>query len=128
MKNSILILFIFISSVVFGQQQKCQRFKNGKFKIVDNELGDTFIERQNTKQIEYSKLSKVKLEFEVKWIDKCTYTLKLIKILENPYGFDFPTEMILTVEIIETKDKSYIQKSTSNLYDMIYQSEVFKIK
>jgi len=35
--------------------------------------------------------------------------------------------MILTVEIIETKSRSYVQKTTSNLFDMEYISEVVEI-
>jgi len=70
----------------------------------------------------------LKLEFKVKWLDDCTYTLELKKILENPNKMELPKGMILTIEIIEVKDKSYIQKSTSNLYDMVLESELLKIE
>ena len=41
---------------------------------------------------------------------------------------ELPKDMVLTVEIIETKENSYIQKTSSNLYKMVLKSEVFKIE
>jgi hypothetical protein len=128
MKNLILLVFICISSVIFGQENECKKFKNGKFKIVDTEVGNSIIERKGSKQIEYGEGSKMKLKFKVKWLDDCTYTLELKKVLENPNKIKLPEGMILTVEIIETKEKSYIQKSSSNLYDMVLESELIKIE
>jgi hypothetical protein len=128
MKNLILLVLISISTVVFGQENECEKFKNGKFKIVDTEVGNSIIERKGSKQIEYGEGSKMKLKFKVKWLDDCTYTLELKKVLENPNKIKLPEGMILTVEIIETKEKSYIQKSSSNLYDMVLESELIKIE
>ena len=128
MKNLILLVLICISTVVFGQENECEKFKNGKFKIVDAEVGNSIIERNGSKQIEYGEGSKMKLQFKVKWLDECTYTLELKKVLENPNKIKLPEGMILTVEIIETKEKSYIQKSSSNLYDMVFECELIKIE
>lgn len=128
MKNLIVFVLICFSTVTFGQTNECKKFKNGKFKIVDGEVGNSFISRKGSKQIEYGEASKLKLEFKVKWLNDCTYTLELKKVLENPNKIDLPEGMVLTVEIIETKEKSYIQKSTSNLYDMVLESELLKIE
>ncbi len=96
--------------------------------IIDTETGNSIIERKGSKQIEYGEGSGLKLKFKVKWIDDCTYTLELKKVLENQKKIELPEGMILTVEIIETKEKSYIQKSSSNLYDMVLKSELIKIE
>jgi len=128
MKNLIAGILICISFVAFGQETECDKFKNGKFEIIDTTLGNSIIERKGSKQIEYGKRSKLKLEFKVKWLNDCSYTLELKKILENPNNIEFPEGMILTIEIIETKENSYIQKSTSNLFDMVLKSELFKIE
>lgn len=127
MKNIILLGLILISSAVFGQENDCKKFKNGKFKIVDNAAGNSIIERKGSRQIEYGEGSKLKLEFEVEWLNDCTYTLEIKEVLENQNNVELPEGMILTVEIIETKENSYIQKSTSNLYDMVLESELIKI-
>ena len=128
MRNLILIILICISIASFGQENECIRFKNGKYKILDNRTGEFIIERKGSKQVEYGGESKLKLEFKVTWLNECIYTLELEKILENPNKMEIPKGMILTVEIIETKDKSYIQKSRSNLYDLVLESELIKIE
>lgn len=128
MKNLIVLALICFSTVVFGQTNECKKFKNGKFKIVDEEVGNSIITRKGSKQIEFGEESRLKLEFKVKWIDDCTYTLELKKVLENPYNIELPLGMILTVEIIETKENSYVQKSTSNLFDMVFEGELIKIE
>jgi len=125
MKNLILGILFCTSTVVFGQNIECENFKNGKFKIIDTETGNFIIERKGSKQIEYGEESKLKIEFKVKWLNDCTYTLELKKVLENPNNIQLPEKMILTVKIIETKEKSYIQKTTSNLYDMVLECEMF---
>ncbi len=127
MKNIILVVFICASSLVFGQKIECQNFKNGKFKIIDPEIGNSVIERSGSKQIEYSEDLKLKLEFDVKWLNDCTYKLELSEILENRDNIKLPEEMILTIEIIETKQHSYIQKTSSNIYDMVLESELIQI-
>lgn len=128
MKNLIVLVLICFSTVAFGHMNECKQYKNGKFKIVDPEVGNSIITRKWSKQIEYGERSKLKLEFKVKWVNDCTYTLELKKVLENPNEIELPEGMILTIEIIETKENSYIQRSTSNLYDMVLESELFKIE
>ena len=128
MKNVILFALICFSTIAHGQMNDCEKFKNGKFKIVDAEVGHSIITRKGSKQIEYGEGSELKIEFKVKWLDECTYTLELKKVLENPNQIELPEGMILTVEIIETKENSYVQRSTSNLYDMVLESELIKIE
>jgi hypothetical protein len=127
MKIYFLILFLAFSTLSFAQQNECARFKNGNFKIVDSEHGDSYIERKGSKQIEYGEGSKLKLAFKVKWVNTCTYTLELKKVLENSNNLTLPEDMILTVEIVKTTENSYLQKSTSNLYNLIVESEVIKL-
>ena len=128
MKNLILLLLICVSINVFGQNKECENFKDGKYMIVDSKTGNSIIHRKGATQIEYGEGSKLKLKFKVEWVNDCTYTLQLKKVLENPENFQLPEGMILTVEIIETKKDSYIQRSSSNLYDLVVESELIKIE
>ncbi len=128
MKNIILGLLICLSTIAFGQELECKKFKNGKFKLYDKHSGMTIIERKGSTQTEYGEAFKVKAQFKVKWLSDCSYTLVLKKVLENPNNLPFPEEMILTVKIIETKENSYIQQTSSNLFDKILEGEMIRIE
>lgn len=106
MKNLLLLVLICLSTFSFGQENECEKFKNGKFKIVDTKVGNSIIERKGSNQIEYGERSDLKLKFKVRWLNDCTYTLELKKVLENPNNIEFPEGMILTVKIIETRENS----------------------
>ena len=82
----------------------CAKFKTGKFLLNDKVQGITHIERIGSKQIEYNEKSKVKLESEMFWLDECTFSLKLSKIIENPNNIELPEGLSLTIEIIGTKN------------------------
>ena len=129
MKALSLGILIGLANLTFSQEPDCKQFKDGKFKIENKETGNvSIIERKGKKQFEQGSVSQMKLEFKVKWIDACTYTLELKKILENPRNIQLPEDMILTVEIIETRENSYIARSTSNLYDLVLEDEIFRIE
>jgi len=124
-----ITMALLVSSVMMlGQQADCKRFKNGKFKQEDSTGEVWMVERKGTKQIEYNDFYKMKLRFKVKWKDECTYTLKLKKILENPDKQPFPEGLIVTVNITDTKDKSYTQMATSNLTGKSLKSKVSLIE
>lgn len=118
---------VIISSGAFGQEMECKDFRNGKFQII-SEVGNSIIERKGSKQIEYGEGSNLKMEFNVKWLNDCTYTLELKEVLENPKNLQLPEGMILTVEILEIKEKSYIQRTSSNLSDLVLEGEMFRIE
>lgn len=122
---NLTLLLVFVS--VAAQEKTCSDFKNGKFQLRDERAGNSTLEREGARQVEYSERSKVKLAFKVEWLDPCTYTLELVEVLENPNRIQLPEGMILTVEILQTKEKSYIQRSSSNLYSMVFESEIFRL-
>ena len=130
MKQAVFIfLFSFLTAQAFCQSPECYRFKEGKFKIVDaNAGGITVIDRRGNYQVENNEGMKATLKFKVTWIDDCTYTLKLDEILRNENKIAFPKDMTLKVKITATSKNSYSQESSSNLYDMVYKSEVVKIQ
>ena len=127
MKTLLTALCIFISMVVLGQQDYCHKFRNGKFKIIGDQGQEYIIVRNGSKQIEYEVLNKSKIELEVTWIDSCTYTLQFKKEISKTGKHSFSKDMVLTVVIVESKEHSYIQRTTSNLYETSIQGEVFEI-
>lgn len=128
MKSLITIFLTCFSTCLFGQKLECRRYENGKFKIIDPEVGNSIIERNDSTQIEYGEDSKLKLEFDVKWINDCTYTLELSRVIENPENIQLPEGMILTIRILETKQNSYVQETSSNLFSMVRKTEMIRIE
>ncbi|UKN02721.1 hypothetical protein K6119_04230 [Paracrocinitomix mangrovi] len=128
MKILVYSLLIITNSYAFSQDLNCSRFKNGKFRYEDEKAGVTIIERKGSNQIEYGSHAGLKIEFKVKWLDDCTYTLKVKKVIENPMNITISNDLILTVEIIETKDNSYVQKTSSNLWETVVKGELFIIE
>ena len=128
MKNLLFVLLIFFTGNAFSQDLKCSQFKNGKFMIVDAEAGNSYITRNGNLQTETGDGSELELLFDVVWLDECTYTLKVKEILNNPNNIPIPMEMVLTVEIVEVKENSYIQISTSDMFEMELESEMFLIE
>jgi len=126
MKNLLLLFFLCLSIASFGQN--CAKFKDGKFKMVDSETGAYAIERKGDRQIEYSEINKLEMELDVKWIDECSYTLKVRKILSNPNNISIKRGMTVTVNITEVKENSYVQKVISNMFSDVIENEVFLVE
>jgi hypothetical protein len=125
MKHPLFLLCLLIVAwSASAQTPSCWDFRNGTFIIVDAESGNSIIERKGRKQTEYGEGSRLRLTFRVKWINDCTYTLNLKKVIENPNNINLPEGLVVTVEILETKQHSYIQRSTSNLFDKVVVSEL----
>lgn len=127
MKALLPVLSVFISMAVFGQQDDCNKFRNGKFKIIGDQGQEYIIVRNGSKQIEYDVLNKSQIELTVVWIDSCTYTLQFKKEISKTGKHTFSKDMILTVVILEYKEYSYLQRTSSNLYETILEGEVFQI-
>lgn len=127
MKRWLLVILIFDSILGFCQNKECEKFKEGKFEIIDSGVVSSSIVREGLKQVEYSKEINVEILSKVLWIDECTYKLELEEILKNPNNIPLPKDLVMTVEIIETKENSYIQRSFSNYSDIVVEYEVFKV-
>ncbi|MFZ5941849.1 MAG: hypothetical protein ACOYXB_14865 [Bacteroidota bacterium] len=108
----IFILLLIIPFALQAQSCDCQSFRDGLFESYDKTFGKSIIERRGKWQIEYSELTKTKVLLKVKWIDDCNYTLKLIRILENPYHMELKKKIILHVQIIETSENMYKHRSS----------------
>lgn len=125
MKTVLIAILISLTSFAFGQTADCKRFKEGKFVIPNAEYGNSYLERKGNIQTEIGEKSGFKATFKVKWIDECTYTLQLKKIINNPDKIVFDKATIITVKILEVKKNSYIQRSTSNTFDTVFEGEIF---
>lgn len=115
-KLFLLISLLSINKFTFGQTMNCSVFKNGTFTIKDSVVGNTFISRYENKQSEKLSGRKDTTTYFVSWLDNCTYTLRPTEATFKIYPF-LPKDALLTVKIIEVKENSYVQISSSNFYD-----------
>lgn len=127
MRIFLIAIFTFLGTSLFAQHVDCQEYRNGKFKITDENYGSTIIERKGDKQIEYNERAKIKVELKVDWVENCKFILTLDQVLENPGDIWFPENAQFTVEIIETMKDSYIQRTTSTFSKMVSVTEAIKV-
>lgn len=100
-KKLLFLLFLFVITT-FSYSQNCKNYKNGKFKLADKELGVTYIiERKGNLQTERKVGEERILDFNVTWIDDCTYILKSSKETSE----FLKTEVDLIVQIKKVKGK-----------------------
>jgi hypothetical protein len=115
LKYFLIILLATFSLNGFSQEIKCKKFKNGTYVTVDSKY-DKIIVRKGKKQIELDRKTGLKIEFTIKWMDKCTYRKNLVGILENPNKVNFPRILIINSTIKEIKnDHTILMKYQSDL-------------
>jgi hypothetical protein len=93
----------------------CEKFRNGKFYLVDEALGvKYYIERKGSIQIETTENGVVRAVFKVQWKDPCNYELFYRGMTIKGEGdidkdFDDPMKNVpLKVKIITTTSDYYV--------------------
>ncbi len=129
------LLFITLSSFqkidkerLSVQSLNCEKFKNGTFRIPPDETtpGSTLF-RNGNRQTETMDGVEFSMECIVKWHGSCTYTLTPTQETLKKVP-QLPKNAVLTIEIIEVKENSYVQTTSANFMDVKITKEVFKIK
>jgi hypothetical protein len=118
---AVVVCLSFIATA-HAQVKDCSKFKTGTFKMITEE-GTFILKRTDSLQVESKIGEKIEMEFLVKWVDSCTYTLFPTKKTFKKFP-DLPKDGLLTVTIIETKPKSYVQTTTSNFADFKFTYEI----
>ncbi len=113
MTKKITLLLSFILSVsAFAQQSDCAKFRNGTFKVTDPASKQTcIITRDGNIQTEKMEASEEVYDFDLVWIDDCTYTVSPTPatVARNK---DVLKGGTMTVKIIKATDNSYTQRVT----------------
>lgn len=105
-----IIILITIAFTNFSQNENCQNFRIGKFQNIDEDGPGTLIRRTEKYQFERNKSKGTKIKLEIKWIDDCTYRLKLIKGNRQWNKLKHvPNSPDLIVKIVEAGSDYYIQ-------------------
>lgn len=111
MKKTTLLLFITLLASFFGYSQNpdCTRFKEGTFKLTDPATKKvSIIKREGNIQTEKMEDAEEVYDFDLVWIDDCTYTLNPTPATAAR-NKDVLKAGTMTVKITKTKEKSYIQ-------------------
>lgn len=84
----------------------CKLFKNGKFKIIDeNSNNESIIERNDSIQIEKNLTTGDVSEYIVNWTNDCEYTLKIIK--GSKETLSILKDKLLFVKILSVESGAY---------------------
>ncbi|MGC4103245.1 hypothetical protein [Ferruginibacter sp.] len=120
--------FFLCGFTAVAQTVDCFKFKEGKFRIADTHTGViTIADRRGGYQTESSESLKAVVRFKVNWLDDCSYTLKLDKVIRNENRIDFPSNLEIRIKIISTSGQSYTQQVTSSLTNSTYTVEVTRL-
>ena len=111
-----------------SQQLDCQKFKLGHFQGTDPLYGITKVERTENTHKEILEEFELELIFDITWIDDCTYELKLREIVGDEELFNYSKDVVFTVRIVETGEKSFVIEGFSDEPEPIYRNELFSIE
>jgi hypothetical protein len=110
------LAFLMIGTCALAQMpapSACEKLKEGKFQIEDKESGVSIITRKAGIQREENEELGIVVEYLTEWIDPCTYRLVPFKVIRNDNKLDMDGDLKLIIEIIEIKEDSYTQITTS---------------
>ena len=116
---SVILLSVF-STGLQAQERGCKSIRDGKFRVLSNEIGVTNISRSGNIQREDMPDIGVTMLFDVNWIDECTYTLKPKKILKGNPAL-LMKNLVITVKVKELNKNSYIAETTMNITDLVQE-------
>jgi hypothetical protein len=103
-KLKFLLVFLFLS-FHSNAQQKCTDYKDGIFKLVDGNSQKTYIiKRKGNVQQEELVGEGEKLNFEVKWLKDCTYSLHPTPETAKVLGVNYT----VIAEIVEIRPESLL--------------------
>ncbi|MBL7846017.1 MAG: hypothetical protein JNL40_01015 [Cyclobacteriaceae bacterium] len=91
----------------------CVSLKEGKFEIHDKVNGVSVITRKGGVQREENEKLGVVVEYLTEWLDECTFRLVPFKVVRNDNNLDMDGDLKLEVEIVEIREDTYVQITTS---------------
>jgi hypothetical protein len=109
MKIQLLIALLFITITSALAQEGCAKFRTGIFKVTDPKSKQVcIITRSGDTQIEKMEESDDTYDFDVKWLDDCTYTVTPTpgSVAKNK---DLSKAGTMTVTMSKVRDSSYVQ-------------------
>lgn len=121
------LLLIFINCTK-AQSPDCSKIHVGKFEMDSDTYGITSIVRTGKQQIETNKKYGIKVQYDVHWIDDCTYQLKNRTIISGKSAPDAQPTDVVTVKIITIENDMMHVQCSSNFSDQVlgYEMKILK--
>ncbi|MGB1037349.1 MAG: hypothetical protein ACPGYY_01800 [Bacteroidia bacterium] len=124
MKTILTALLLAFSFFSMGQSPDCSKYKNGTYSIKYDDYTLKII-RKGRNQTEISSNDGIKHKFKIKWLDECTYTIRMKKGKEYRSTPKAYRDVVIKARITETYETYYKLHVTSS--DGLYSKEV-KVK
>lgn len=117
-------LFVIFSLTASSQNLNCKKIQNGKFEINSEISGKTEILRTKNIQIETNDSLHVKVQYDVSWIDDCTYELKNRKLLSGTSKFNGEVTDVIKVQILKIEGNRIFIRTSANFSDQTFDTVV----
>lgn len=112
MKTTLLFAFALLLNLALYGQEGCTKFKDGTFKVTDPATKKTsIITRSGNKQTEKMEDAEEVYDFDVVWVDDCTYTITPTAAT-SARNETLQKAGTMMVKITKVKEHSYIQRVT----------------
>ena len=112
MKGKITLLLLLAAFFGYSQGTDCAKFKNGTFRVTDPASKKVcIITRDGDRQTERMEESDQTYDFDIVWIDDCTYTVTPTASTAAR-NKDVLKAGTMTVKITKATDSSYTQRVT----------------
>jgi hypothetical protein len=111
-KITFFVITLLLPLLGMAQSADCAKYKNGTFKVTDPASKQVcIITRKDNVQTEKMEQSEEVYDFDLVWIDDCTYTVSPTPatVARNK---DVSKAGTMTVRITKTTDTSYVQRIT----------------
>ena len=116
-------LLVILSINAKSQSFDCSKIHVGKFELDSEETGITSILRTDKQQYETNKKYDVKVQYDIVWVDNCTYQLKNRKLISGKLSEGDPTDIIL-VKVLKIENNIMFVQCSSNYSDFISESQI----
>jgi len=120
----ILSLLLALQPALFAQEQDCKFVHEGKFRLVDKLSGTTMMTRTKDFQTEENAEMGYKVILAIKWIDECTFEMRIKEVVKGDPALLGNKGDVMTVHIKEVNKHSYIAVTTANFADFVLTREV----
>lgn len=123
------ILLLSFSLLIFtyctkSQSPDCSKIHVGKFELNTEASGITSIVRTGKQQIETNKKYNITEQYDVAWIDDCTYQLKNRKVISGKPTYDIKPTDIITVKVMKIENDIMFFQCSYSFSDYVFEGEM----
>ncbi len=122
------MIVLSLTFLSFNLKNECKDFKKGTFELNSEDGSSHTITRKGNKQIENISRTGTISEFDIEWLDDCSYILFNRKVTKGTDLYPESNSDTLYNEVIEINGDFFKVKSRMKGYDFEAESILKKIK